>query len=90
MTDTKPAWPNGPTFRPAPAAFSQAISAGRLTTDSRSPRYAGDYMYMGTVNGRDTFKNRNTREYLATDAPRAEPTVIVQGQRVALGTGEDR
>ena len=51
-------------------AFQRAIDAGRMTNspityhlDGRTP-WAGDYIYMGTVDGRDLFKHIDTREYL--------------------------
>ena len=52
------------TFRNAQEAFSDAIKAGRLSADENSPIYAGNFMYMGTRNGRDLFKDSLTREYL--------------------------
>ena len=76
-----------PTFRESSDAFRDAIRDERLTTDSRSPLYAGNFMYMGTWNGQDTFKNRNTRRYLA--ANEKAPTVVVQGIRVSLGDGTE-
>jgi hypothetical protein len=49
----------------ADAAFDRAILAGRLSVDPSSPHYAGHYMFMGTnAAGVDTFKHRDTREYL--------------------------
>ena len=57
---------NAPTFNDPDAAFDKAIADGRL--QGHSPHrilYAGNYMYMGTVNGRDTFKNIDTRRYLS-------------------------
>jgi hypothetical protein len=51
------------------AAFDAAIREGRLSDDvdligEHADNYAGNYMYMGQKNGRDLFKNINTREYL--------------------------
>ena len=46
------------------AAFEKALASGRLTLDKPSPNWVGYFMYMGTKDGRDLFKNRNTREYL--------------------------
>jgi hypothetical protein len=46
-------------------AFENAIESGRLSADPKAPNYAGDYMWMGTQNGRDLFKDTCTREYLA-------------------------
>ena len=53
-----------PVFGDAQEAFRKAIAEGRLSEDHESCEYAGDFMYMGTHNGIDQFKNRNTREYL--------------------------
>ena len=52
-------------FNPPNAAFDKAIRDGRLSRNHRLANYAGDYMYMGTVDGIDTFKNIDTRSYLA-------------------------
>lgn len=46
------------------AAFEAAIASGRLSASAWDWNYAGKYMYMGTQNGRDLFKNSVTREYL--------------------------
>lgn len=47
-------------------AFEAAIKAGRLSADPQAVNYAGAYMYMGTTSwGKDKFKHRDTREYLA-------------------------
>lgn len=51
------------TFKPGEEAFEQAVSEGRLSFDKENQHYAGLYMYMGTVDGRDLFKNINTRQY---------------------------
>ena len=48
----------------ANAAFSDAIVAMRLSDNPASPVYAGNYMFMGQVNGIDTFKHIDTRRYL--------------------------
>ena len=54
-----------PSFRHAPAAFEDAIHAGILSDDPRSPCYAGKYMYMFTDPTRgDAFKHRDTRHYI--------------------------
>jgi hypothetical protein len=50
-------------------AFAKAIREKRLSADidligEHADNYAGNYMYMGQKNGRDLFKNINTREYL--------------------------
>ena len=52
-------------YRDSQQAFEQAIAEGRFSLDHESAQYVGDYMYMGTKDGVDLFKNRNTREYLA-------------------------
>ncbi len=57
-------------FKDSEQAFNEAIMQGRLTTDILSPLYAGKWMYMGTDNGHDLFKNINTRQYL--EASRAQ------------------
>ena len=45
-------------------AFDKAISEGRLSSNKNHPRFAGDYMYMGTQNGTDMFKHIFTRQYI--------------------------
>lgn len=45
-------------------AFDRAISEGRLSNKDGDPLYAGEFMYMGQHEGKDMFKNINTREYL--------------------------
>jgi hypothetical protein len=52
-------------IRIANAAFENAIETGRLSADPKAANYAGDFMWMGTQNGRDLFKDTATREYLA-------------------------
>ena len=53
------------TFRDAPGAFENAIRAGILCDDPRSPVYAGKYMYMFTDPARgDAFKHVDTRHYI--------------------------
>ena len=47
----------------AQAVFAAAIEAGHLTDDPRSPRYAGEWMYMHHQNGKAAFKYRFTRRY---------------------------
>lgn len=50
----------------ADAGFAIAIDAGRLSRDPAAPNFAGHYMHMGRDhNGRDMFKHRITRDYLA-------------------------
>jgi hypothetical protein len=48
-------------------AFEKALASGRLSHDVNPLNYVGDYMYMGFNEdlGRDMFKNRNTRKYIA-------------------------
>ncbi len=53
-----------PTFKNPDVAFDDAIRTGRLSTISTNNLYAGKYMYMGTYNGVDSFKNINTRQYI--------------------------
>ncbi len=55
-----------PTFDDPSDAFENAIASGRLTLDESAYLYVGNWMYMGTWDGVDAFKNINTREYLAT------------------------
>ena len=52
------------TFCNAQDAFNQAIKDGILSADPKDERFAGLFMYMGTENGIDLFKNINTRKYL--------------------------
>ena len=52
-----------PEFKDPQKAFEQAIKERRLSEDQNATNYAGKYMYMGTWNGRDTFKNSITRQY---------------------------
>ena len=48
----------------AQLAFERAIEQGRLSTNPTDSNYAGNYMFMGNwSDGKDTFKNINTREY---------------------------
>lgn len=56
---------NTPTFVDSRYAFNEAIKEGRLSADPKATNYAGRYMYMGTVEGRDQFKHIDTRQYLA-------------------------
>ncbi len=53
-----------PTFKDSDDAFDDAIAIDRLTLDESEYLFAGNWMYMGTWNGVDHFKNINTREYL--------------------------
>ena len=45
-------------------AFNKAVQSGRLSTDIYAWNYAGNYMFMGKFNGRDQFKNIDSRQYL--------------------------
>ena len=54
-----------PTFKDSDQAFQDAIDAGRLSANEADANYAGNYMYMGTWDGIDSFKHINTRQYLA-------------------------
>ena len=54
-----------PTFKDSEQAFQDAIDAGRLSVKEADANYAGNYMYMGTWDGVDSFKHINTRQYLA-------------------------
>ena len=53
-----------PTFKDSDQAFQDAIDAGRLSANEADANYAGNYMYMGTWDGIDSFKHINTRQYL--------------------------
>ena len=53
-----------PVFKDSRQAFEEAIAAGRLSSKDGEWNYAGGWMYMGTYNGKDQFKNINTRLYL--------------------------
>ncbi len=52
-----------PTFKNAQLAFEEAINQCRLSKNPAAVNYAGKYMYMGTWDGKDTFKNIDTRKY---------------------------
>ena len=45
-------------------AFEDAIAEDRLSLLKDAPDWAGNFMYMGTKNGRDLFKHIDSREYL--------------------------
>lgn len=51
-------------FKDSQIAFNTAIEQGRLSANKTDENYAGNYMYMGTYNGKDQFKSIDTREYL--------------------------
>jgi len=54
--------------RDAHEAFKEAIQHGYLETiDHNNNKYAGDYMYMHTIENTDYFKNINTREYMEVE-----------------------
>ena len=53
------------TFKDSQEAFRDAIKAGRLSDRPEASNYAGRFMYMGTKDGVDLFKNIDTRQYLA-------------------------
>jgi len=50
-------------------AFESAIAAGTLSATPGLDNYAGNYMYMCTIDGRHQFKNINTRQYLEPLTP---------------------
>lgn len=52
------------THRDPAAAFYDAIVAGKLSDCEAAENFAGNFMYMGTQDGRDAFKNIDTRAYL--------------------------
>jgi hypothetical protein len=52
------------TFKDPKEAFNEAVEEGRLSRDKGAENYVGLYMYMGTNDGKDLFKNIITREYL--------------------------
>jgi len=59
--------------------FNRAIASGRLSCNPIAENYAGGFMYMGTWDGVDQFKNIVTRQYLPTQPD--NPAV-----RLAAGT----
>jgi len=44
--------------------FRNALKTGRLSKNKKSKKYVGNYMYMGTINGKDEFKHAETRKYI--------------------------
>jgi len=52
------------TYNDPQQAFNKAIQEGRLSADAKASNYAGNYMYMGTQNGKDFFKHIMTRNYI--------------------------
>ncbi len=59
---------NQPTFREPETVFDEAIESGRLSDTPGTDNYAGRYMYMGTWDGIDTFKHKDTRDYLSEES----------------------
>ena len=57
-----------PEHRDPEAVFAEAIESGRLSDEPGTEKYAGRWMYMGTVDGVDTFKNSDTRQYLPNES----------------------
>jgi hypothetical protein len=53
-----------PTFKDPREAFEQAIRDKRLSRDPGAPNYAGNFMYMGTWDNKDQFKNIIDRRYI--------------------------
>jgi uncharacterized protein YpmB len=54
-----------PTFRSdSQEAFQEAIDKGDLSVTSGAHNYAGDYMYMYSLEGVDYFKHFNTKRYI--------------------------
>ena len=45
-------------------AFERAIKSGALSIDPSKDNYAGNYMYMDSEDGKDSFKNITTRRYI--------------------------
>lgn len=73
-------------FRDPQVAFKEAIEKGRLHTDPKRKFCADNYMYMGTVDGCDKFKNRHTRQYLETELEKKRQLQKrKQQQRIARG-----
>lgn len=52
-------------FKDASVAFSEAITKGILSMDTKKENYAGLYMYMGTWSNKDHFKNIQTRDLIS-------------------------
>lgn len=51
-------------FKSPAVAFEEAIAEKRLSHNETAPNFAGNYMYAGTKEGKDLFKNVDTRKYL--------------------------
>ena len=58
-----------PAFKNSQQAFEEAIASGRLSADPVAGNFAGNYLYMGTWDGKDAFKHVETREYLPAVQP---------------------
>ncbi len=56
-----------PTFKDSQQAFHDAVESGRLTIAPGDDNYVGKFMYMGTWDGVDAFKNKDTRQYLPNE-----------------------
>jgi hypothetical protein len=54
-------------FQNPDESFDKAIEEGRLSADRDAANYAGNYMYMGHVEGVAQFKHIDTRIYLGRD-----------------------
>jgi hypothetical protein len=57
--------PRIPVFKHSKKAFEEAIASGTLSADPKSALYYERFLYMGTWDGVDRFKNIETRKYLA-------------------------
>ena len=55
---------HGVTFRDPQEAFNSALARSQFNRTAASPKYVGRFMYMGTWDGKDQFKDINTRRYL--------------------------
>jgi len=61
-------------IKDAQEAFKDAINNRWLSQEKSSDVYAGDYMYMYSLkDGRNYFKHRDTRRYLAAMEGVANP-----------------
>ena len=52
-----------PDYRDPQEAFDNAIARHHLSTNEKSWRFAGNYMYMGDSDGKALFKHIDTRQY---------------------------
>jgi hypothetical protein len=55
------------TMRDSDEAFEDALAAGVLSFNEEDRNWVGHYMYMVTASGIDSFKHRDTRQYLNHD-----------------------